>query len=604
MDAFEKVRALGHAMLVFPSIGKETHPDYLEGERLLELKKFAEAEACFAKAIADIRSGAAPRQRQGRVFLALAKAQWQQNNLDGAKEAAESARPLLSVKRRPSVDLAVCLDLLGSIHDNNGKGNAEEAIKLFREALEVQKKVVPFQAVVLTQRYRRLAKALVKVDPVEARTLFTRAVGLAEKRLGTSAPVTAECLLDLGKFQVISGVQGGPSVPEGEREAGIASLERAVDIYREINGETSEEVARALQFAASACQEAGDLDKAVAYYELALKVRERQVGGNASDFATMLMGLAETHSMLGNDVSAMELLQQAVGKLTNAGEPLAVALETLGEVYTVVNRFEEAVSCFRKARTIWEKDPFPHQDALQANSALLEAALHYARPEATGGSVPLFRSGAREFGRRRVLPDALLTGGGQQGAVPQAGFPLPAPQPFPGGFPSTEMPSTGWREPSVADAPHVSAAAFYQPQFRAVPTSELSAATRASSPEIRESIEAPATHGQPAPAGAVPLPAANPTPPPLSSPIPEKVAGSNLLVSFMNPDGSPILSAPLSTPQDNVELTIVVPETGMPRQAVLAPVAMAANGPEVPATVAPRVLTGWEELSCEFLCLS
>ena len=602
MDAFDKVRALGHA-LVFPRLGKETHPDYVEGERLVDLKKFADAEACFLKAAADVKSGSVPRHRQARVFLALAQAQWQQNKPTDAKENAESARQLLSVKKRPSAELAACLDLLGSVQDNHGKGNAEEAIKLFRDALEVQKKVLPFQAIILTQRYRRLAQALAKVDPVEARTLFIRALDLAEKRLGTSAPVTAECLLDLGKFQVISGMQGGPSIPEGERDAGIASLERAVDIHREVNGETSEEVARALQFAASACQEAGDLEKSVAYYERALKVRERQVGGNATDLATLLMGLAESHTMMGNDVPAMELLQQAVGKLANAGEPLAVALETLGEVYSVVNRFEEAVSCFRKARAIWEKDPIPHQDALQANAAFLEAALHYARPEATG-SVPLFRSVARDFGRRKILPDSLLTAARQQGAMPPAGFPLPAPPASPGGFPATGMPSSSWPEPAFAGAPHASAAAFYQPQFRAVPTGDLSAATFASSPEIRESAESPGTHSEPAPAGAVPLPAANPTPPPLSSPIPEKVAGSNLLVSFMNPDGSPIVSAPLSTPQDNVELTIVVPESGMPRQAVLAPIAMAANGPEAPATIAPRVLTGWEELSFEFLCLS
>src|SRR5579862_8482079 len=210
MEAFDKVRALGHA-LVFPRLSKETHPDYVEGEKLVDLKKFADAEACFSKAAADVKSGSVPRHRQARIFLALAQVQWHQNKLTDAKENAESARQLLSVKRRPSADLATCLDLLGSIHDNHGKGNAEEAIELFRDALEVQKKVVPFQAIVLTQRYRRLAKALAKGDPVEARTLFVRAVELAEKRLGTCAPVTAECLLELGKFQVICGMQGGPT---------------------------------------------------------------------------------------------------------------------------------------------------------------------------------------------------------------------------------------------------------------------------------------------------------------------------------------------------------------------------------------------------------
>src|SRR5579884_2724858 len=383
MDAFEKVRAIGRAVLDFPDRVKETHPACIEGERLMDAGKHAEAEECFQKAASELKANAAPRARQARVLLRLAQAQHEQKKLADARSSAEAAHEHLSARRKPSGDLAACLDLLGRLDEAGG--DADNARKRFREALEIQKKASPIQPALLTERHRRLASSLIAADVEEARTHYKKAIELAEKRLGTGATVTADCLLDLGRFELL----------HGDKEGGVAALERAIDIHKENSGEVSDEVARSLQFAATACQQAGDLERSVSYYEHALKVRERQLGGSASDFATLLMGLAETHTLLGNDAPAMELLQEAVGKLASTGgERYAAALESLGEVYAGLNRFPEAISCFKKARVIWEKNPQVYAQPLEVNSALLDHAMHYVPPE-PGVPGPLFKFGSR-----------------------------------------------------------------------------------------------------------------------------------------------------------------------------------------------------------------
>lgn len=101
------------------------------------------------------------------------------------------------------------------------------------------------------------------------------------------------------------------------------------------------------------------------------------------------------------------------------------------------------------------------------------------------------------------------------------------------------------------------------------------------------------------PPSAMPAPAAAAAAPPapaIPAAIPENVGGSSLLVSFVNRDGSPVAAPPAAT-NEPVQMTIIVPEEGMPKQAVLAPTA-----PAEPEAKPPE-LSGWDELSFEYLPL-
>ena len=280
-----------------------SHPDCERGERLFKLEKFAEAEECFLKAASDMKARSAPASVQVSILLALARTQLKLLKVREARETTHSAYELLK-DQKPSSELATYLDLRGCIQQFEGDG--AEAIKCFQEALEIQLSVLPLEPVLLLECYQRLASALQNADRLsEARDTLTRAVEVAEKHFGSTSPVLADCLIDLGECQFML----------GDLKTGIRSTERAMEIHRENSGPMSEQVVHDFQSIAAACQQAGDLDGAVRYYERAISTSERQVGGTSGDVAVLLMRLAECHTVLGNNATVTELLLAAVGKL-------------------------------------------------------------------------------------------------------------------------------------------------------------------------------------------------------------------------------------------------------------------------------------------------
>ena len=330
----------GQEMLDLSRCVDASHPDCEQGERLFKLEKFAEAEECFLKAASDMKSRSAPAAVQVSVLLALARTQLKLIKVQEARETSQSAYELLK-PHRPSLELSVCLDLRGCIEQLEGDGAG--AIRLFREALDIQLSVVPLDPVLLLESYERLASALQNADELsEASEVLTRAAEVAEKHFGSMSPALANCLINLGTCQFTF----------GNLKAGIRSTERAIEIHREMAGPMSEQVVHDFQSIAAACQQAGDLDGAVRYYERAISIRERQVGGSPGDMAVLLMRLAEAHSLLGNDAAVTELLQSAVGKLATGNDArLAEALERLNEHYARQGRPAETVSLERRVES-------------------------------------------------------------------------------------------------------------------------------------------------------------------------------------------------------------------------------------------------------------
>jgi tetratricopeptide (TPR) repeat protein len=111
----------------------------------------------------------------------------------------------------------------------------------------------------------------------------------------------------------------------------------------------------------------------VKYLEQALQVRDRQIGGNTPELATLLMALADVYSLLGRIAPALELMRQAVGKLgPGKDRNLSVALEKLGSMYRKTGRYEDAADCYARARNFWGENAETHAEELTANSAALE----------------------------------------------------------------------------------------------------------------------------------------------------------------------------------------------------------------------------------------
>ena len=555
--------------------GGNSDDDLKEGDRLFGIGSYAEAELFFAKAASNVTGYFGPETRRARILIALAQTQWKQDKLKDAYTTASAARELISARRNSS-DLAVCLNLLGDIQAH--RGNSREARQLFAEALDVQERVRPAQATVLVQRCRQLAKALISAESSEARALLDHALAIACKRVGTRSVSAADCLMDLGEFQITHEEMG----------AGLACMERAIDIYREENGNTCEEAASGFQRLAHACHVAGDLEKAVHFYEKALHIRDRQVGGNPADLGILLLGLAEAQSLMGNEAPAIELLQQAVGKLQGTGDGhLANALENLGESYGRIGRFGEAISCLQKSRALWETDPESNKKELQENAVRLEEAMKFV-PQPEVSSTPVFREAQS--------PRMEASGGSSPAQKRRM-----STREFYGPPPKNPAARERWRSEQPQPAP-----AAQGPLVSSAPPAVLPI----SSPSQATAQAAPLTASSPAAASFV---AANPVPINLEIHAPLEQGPSNIpSLPDLGSAGSTAIPALVKLTgidqrmlsQQTLHLTIFNPSQSSPEQAPKThPVVVHSNEPSIALPSAKSgILSGWDDLEFDFIC--
>jgi tetratricopeptide (TPR) repeat protein len=339
-----------------------SNPDCLEAERLLEMGQPAEAEALFERAFTDPRQSSRPRRQQARMRIELATSQLRQNKLAEAERNALDAQALLDEPKAGTwIETPDCLDLLGRIAQQRGDlGEAEARLRRSIELLRDRRDTTP---TTLAAALRRLGSVLdARGEHDQAIEQFEAAVETARKGCGDRSVEVADALMDLSHVESARG-----NYPEARQLA-----EKALAIHRSACGNDSAEAAQDLETMAGYSRTANDLDAACTYLEQAMFVRERQIGGSSSQMAMLLMALADIHSLLGRLAPALELMQQAVGRLTPAkDENFATALEKLGTIYSRTGRQEDAYQCYSKARQVWEQQPNPNQTAIAANSEFL-----------------------------------------------------------------------------------------------------------------------------------------------------------------------------------------------------------------------------------------
>jgi tetratricopeptide (TPR) repeat protein len=239
----------------------------------------------------------------------------------------------------------------------------------------------------------------------------------------------ALCLTELGRFQEA-------------REAG----EQAAALHRAACGDHSDELALDYEKLGSICQKQEDFPAAVSYLEKALGIRERQVGGDTSEMALLMVALADLYTLIGRLAPALELLQQAVGKLGPSKDSnLAGALEKLGSVYTRTGRYEDAAGCYQRAYDFWAASPEDYADRITANRQALESLLPWLpepaapppKPETPDSGISVLRE--QSPARTTAGPEPAMPAFPALRAVPQT------PPPAPGGAaspPAEALPAT------------------------------------------------------------------------------------------------------------------------------------------------------------------
>lgn len=372
MDAFRKMSKAVRSVVPGLSGLTPAAVDSSEGERLLEQGRFAEAEEFFLCLLDQTRDRAHRRFVYAKTLSALANARYQQKKYAQARETALAALIHLDAEKQ-NTEVAETEDLLASICLKLSETLL--AVPHLERALATQLKARPIDYRAIIERHWRLAAVLDQVEETErAIEELSNACNLASRECGPEHQLTGDCEAQLGRMLREA----------GRFEEAAECLRKALAAHMVSPGEDSEEVAKDYQALAETYQAADDLEQAVTHYEKALRLRERQLGGgNSGDYASVLMGLGGTHSLRGNYGTAIELMQQAVGRYEGArDERLAPALESLGVVYVVSGRTQEAITTLRKARGIWESDPERHASHLQANSQLFETVASYLTPTA------------------------------------------------------------------------------------------------------------------------------------------------------------------------------------------------------------------------------
>ncbi|MBL8231656.1 MAG: tetratricopeptide repeat protein [Bryobacterales bacterium] len=370
MDALGRMklmaRAMRHAVPGFSRSSNGQDADLRRGEALLAHGSYAEAE----RYLLQLLDGSGVRkEHQAKLLLSLATARW---NLDKRAETRESAIQALERLRdsQPGPDAIACHELLSKVaffEDDKDSG-----IRHLVDALKVQEKIKPIDHAALIERNRTIGASWAEREKWdEALQYQNEALRIAERECGGNHKLTADCQNDCGRTLARAGR------PEEAREL----LEKALETHTAVCDTDSEEAASDLQALALLCQAREDWEGAVKFYEQALKVRERQLGGNAGELASLLMSLGGAHYVLGHYGPAVEHLQQAVGRFEGLRDSrLGTALENLGSVYLLCGRVQDAVANFKKARRLWEASPHGKSEHLDSNQKLFEMASDYMPP--------------------------------------------------------------------------------------------------------------------------------------------------------------------------------------------------------------------------------
>lgn len=367
MNAFERLKEIAN---IFGLSGGESPTSWFdssspfcrEAERLLRAGRAAEAEEMFARVLREPQYAAVVRRHHPRILLALATARLRQEKWDEARDAALQARAMLSDSRsKATLEFADCCRLLGQ--SARGQGRRDEALRYILEgiaAFELQRSPKPSDLIERRLEAASLLREMGRTEQAEhqAREAARIAAGhmAGQKEEGDALIELAQCLAAAGRF-------------EEARQAG----ERAVEIHRAACGDYSSELAEDYEKLGGICQKQEDYQSAVAYLEKALGVRDRQVGGDTSQLGLLLVALADLYTILGRLAPALELLQQAVGKLGPARDAnLADALEKLGAMYVRTGRYEDAADCYRRACDVWAVSPELYADRIAADVRALE----------------------------------------------------------------------------------------------------------------------------------------------------------------------------------------------------------------------------------------
>ena len=310
----------------------------LEAWRNLESKNWGEAEKHFSLALEEPRHGDAKRLE---FLLGLAEAQRKQAKFVAAEGTARKAVELATHSKNHPSRLAA-MDVLVGLHLEHNK--VADARQVAEEIVQLEQSRSRPDNSSLVRQLRRLGDVCLQQKEYEkAEEVFENSVKLAEQSFGSDHPETADSLAGLGRSlrQV------------GKHNDAQLFLRGALEIHRATRGQDSREVSDDLYQLAGSLEDSGSVESAMAEYEKALALRERQVGVNPEETAALKIHLGSLYLETGRSSAAREMLIHAMRVLEKSGDDRYLqALDVMARAEDHAGRGKEADRLREKAKQV------------------------------------------------------------------------------------------------------------------------------------------------------------------------------------------------------------------------------------------------------------
>ncbi len=303
-----------------------------EAEYHLKAGNFSEAEKSLLVVYAEAERRRSLRSRKIEILVQLAEARRRQNKLAEAEATASDAMTMGGGKPH-----ARAMEELSKVYVDQGR--FPEALELVKNAIQHAEsgKPDPLLSAQLTYSIASIESRM--GDTVAARKHLQAAIQLYELAYGADHPETANRLSEFANMLA----------SEGNHTDALACLQRAYKIHQRTAGPHSNEAVMDLQCIAQTLHDQGDLEKAAEQYEKVLRFKEKQVGVNPREYATLLLRAADLYMTMDQLPRAYELLHQSVSMLERYPEQLAEAADRLAHVYDASGRAADAEKARKRA---------------------------------------------------------------------------------------------------------------------------------------------------------------------------------------------------------------------------------------------------------------
>jgi tetratricopeptide (TPR) repeat protein len=263
--------------------------------------------------------------------------------------AAELLRKQLIefVKGKDQQEYARQLNELAQVYYSQGK--YDEAIKLYLEAIEIDKKTIgiehPNYAICLNN-LAMVYNSQGKYD--EAIKLYLEAIEIGKKTIGIEHPAYAIRLSNLALVYY----------SQGKYDEAIKLYLEAIEIDKKTIGIEHPEYAKHLNNLAGVYKSQGKYNEAIKLYLEAIEVDKKTIGIEHPDYAIRLNNLAGVYDSQGKYDEAIKLYLEAIeiGKKTIGIEhpEYATRLNNLAGVYYVQGKYQDALPLYEEALRIFE----------------------------------------------------------------------------------------------------------------------------------------------------------------------------------------------------------------------------------------------------------